>query len=451
MLELSTIQGQTQGFGGLTTLPTSGLPAIPEAKPDIQQWLTPAGSKVLFVQASHLPMLDLRLRFDAGSAHDGLHPGLAAVTLELIAQGTLRFTGQQITDELEALGCEFSRFVRAEYSTLSLRCLSSADVRDRAVDLLTDIVGRPLLAPEQLQSARQKWRDTLTMRQDHPIFALRQKLFEQLHGLHPYATHYLGGTVQGISGIGAQQVLDFHQRAYSAQNLCITLVGDLSRAQAERLALEISHVLPREGFSCGLDRPAPNLAQSAHVQMSGTSCWAGLALPVHAEGGDRPALMAAIHILAEGSQSRLAKALRGRHGTSYSVRGGIIRHSLSELFMVQWDIAPELVQASLALAGQVIDEFIDTGPDTSELSLAQEAIASQWLKQSASNASLAHELNETARFSADPARALSERWVRLRNLTTQSLRDALARCLSPQRMVKASTGPAVKQQALPDQ
>lgn len=312
MSDLSVPQGRAQGFGGLTSLPAEGPPAIPEAKLAIEQWTTPQGTRVLFVAASHLPMLDLKLRFDAGSAHDGPHPGLAAVTLEMIDQGSMRFTGKQIAEKLEALGCELSRASRAEHSTLSLRCLSSVDLRKQAIDLLSDIVGRPLLANEQLQEARRKWRDTLSQRQQHPVFALRQALFDQLYGLHPYATHYLGGSLREIDAISSQQVVDFYHRAYSAQNLSITLVGDLTRAEAERLALEISHVLPNADFTHGLHSPAENVAQSVHIERPGTNCWAGLALPVEAEDADRPALTAAMHILVGGGAVAPAPSTTGQ-------------------------------------------------------------------------------------------------------------------------------------------
>ena len=45
------------------------LPAA--ASPQIQTWETPNGARVLFVEAPDLPMVDVRLVFDAGSARDG--------------------------------------------------------------------------------------------------------------------------------------------------------------------------------------------------------------------------------------------------------------------------------------------------------------------------------------------------------------------------------------------
>ena len=51
---------------------------------DIQSWQTGEGAKVLFVASDALPMLDIRLVSDAGSARDGAHPGLASLTSALL-------------------------------------------------------------------------------------------------------------------------------------------------------------------------------------------------------------------------------------------------------------------------------------------------------------------------------------------------------------------------------
>jgi zinc protease len=58
-----------------------------QATPRIQTWETPEGVPVLFVAAPDLPMLDVRIAFQAGSARDGNQPGLAALTADLLDQG----------------------------------------------------------------------------------------------------------------------------------------------------------------------------------------------------------------------------------------------------------------------------------------------------------------------------------------------------------------------------
>ena len=47
------------------------------AAPQIDDWYTHNGARVLFVNAPELPMVDVRVVFDAGSARDGNTAGLA--------------------------------------------------------------------------------------------------------------------------------------------------------------------------------------------------------------------------------------------------------------------------------------------------------------------------------------------------------------------------------------
>ena len=47
---------------------------------NIQTWQSDKGAKVLYVHAPELPMVDVRIVFDAGSARDGDKPGLAMMT-----------------------------------------------------------------------------------------------------------------------------------------------------------------------------------------------------------------------------------------------------------------------------------------------------------------------------------------------------------------------------------
>ena len=58
-----------------------------EAAPKIESWTTQNGLRVYYVHAPELPMMDLRLVFDAGSAHDGAKMGLAMLTNGMLDKG----------------------------------------------------------------------------------------------------------------------------------------------------------------------------------------------------------------------------------------------------------------------------------------------------------------------------------------------------------------------------
>ena len=48
-----------------------------QAAPKIQHWVTDNGVRVYFFPAPELPMMDLRVVFDAGAARDGKQNGVA--------------------------------------------------------------------------------------------------------------------------------------------------------------------------------------------------------------------------------------------------------------------------------------------------------------------------------------------------------------------------------------
>jgi zinc protease len=72
-------------FSILLCLATLGLPLVSSASPKIQTWQTANGAKVLFVPAPELPMVDVRVVFDAGSARDGDKPGVTSFTNSLLS------------------------------------------------------------------------------------------------------------------------------------------------------------------------------------------------------------------------------------------------------------------------------------------------------------------------------------------------------------------------------
>ena len=63
------------------------LTANVHALPDINSWTTSKGMKVLHVEASELPMVDIAVTLDAGSVRDGQHHGLARLTHSLLNKG----------------------------------------------------------------------------------------------------------------------------------------------------------------------------------------------------------------------------------------------------------------------------------------------------------------------------------------------------------------------------
>ena len=67
-----------------------------QAIPPIQHWQTTNGVRVYYMPAPELPMVDIRVVFAAGSAHDANLPGLASMTNHLLDKGAAGLTANDI-------------------------------------------------------------------------------------------------------------------------------------------------------------------------------------------------------------------------------------------------------------------------------------------------------------------------------------------------------------------
>src|SRR5512147_939436 len=77
------------------------------AVPAIQTWTTHNGARVYFVPAPQLPMVDVRVVFDAGSARDGDKPGRALLTNGLLAEGAGKLVADAIAKSFDDVGADF--------------------------------------------------------------------------------------------------------------------------------------------------------------------------------------------------------------------------------------------------------------------------------------------------------------------------------------------------------
>ena len=223
---------------------------------DVQTWKTAEGSKVLFVEARQLPMFDLQLTFAAGSSQDDSTPGLALLTNAMLNEGVAGKDVGAIAQGFEGLGAEFGNGAYRDMAIVSLRSLSDADKRTPALNLFSEVVGKPAFPADSLDRIKNQLLASFEFQKQNPGKLASIELFKHLYGDHPYA-HASDGNAQSISSITIDQLKAFHNKAYTAGNAVIAIVGDLSRAEAEAIA---ARSLP----PCQKARPSPRLCSLAN-------------------------------------------------------------------------------------------------------------------------------------------------------------------------------------------
>src|SRR4030067_509010 len=95
-----------------------------QAAPKIEHWVAANGARVYFVAAPELPIVDIQVAFDAGSARDGNFPGLATLTNLLLDDGAAGLNADQIAEGLEGVGASMGASSSRGMATVSLRSVT---------------------------------------------------------------------------------------------------------------------------------------------------------------------------------------------------------------------------------------------------------------------------------------------------------------------------------------
>lgn len=211
---------------------------------DIQSWQTKQGAKVMFVESDALPILDIQISFDAGSARDETAWGLASFTNGLLGMETQSLNEDQLAEAFNALGAQFSTEVNRDSASVSLRTLTRDAIQSQALATLEQVLSQPKFDRKIFERERQRLLTVLKQKSVKPQSIASEKLWQNLYGQHPYA-HAVEGNEQTLNQLKIGQIQQFYQDHYTAKNAVIAIVGKVSQAQARSIAERLSAALPK--------------------------------------------------------------------------------------------------------------------------------------------------------------------------------------------------------------
>lgn len=426
------------------------LGQLPQLDRNVQRWQTEAGSRVSFVESRELAIIDVVLRFSAGSTLDGDQPGLAATTLYMLDQGTEQHDAQGFASAMEDLGAQLHKQIRLDHATLSLRCLSDPEVYTKALQLLTDLLARPRFDAVALGKIKSRLLSHLALLDGNVSSILQRAVLSHLFSDHPYG-HYVNGTPDGVKALTVDDLRSFHQRAYSANNVDIAIVGDLSAEQARALSKALSDALNQGWAASELAPPPDQEATRQELSFANAGTRAMLTMPLHItpQDPDYPAILLGCEILGAGVNSRLMTELRSRRGLTYDINAALTQLRAGGALTIEWDIAPQHAEASRRVVMAVVRCFMERGPSAAEVELALNQMAGALLLKVARNDQIAWLLAEHSHGGL-PANHLTRHLERLAAVTPEQVREALQRWFDLVRMSFFSVGPRTAQDHLPE-
>ncbi|MCP5017584.1 MAG: insulinase family protein [Ketobacter sp.] len=407
----------------------------------IEAWNTPNGAKVLFVQAPEIPMLDVRVVFDAGAARDGDLPGLASITNAMLTEGAGITDVDTIARTFEGLGANINTGSYRDMAVVSLRTLSDPQYRDPALTLFYDVVAQPTFPESSLERLRGQMLLGLQQEQQSPGALAQKAFFEGLYGDLPYGIPP-NGTEDSLTRINGEDLRRFHSSHYVASNMVIAMIGAIDRTQAELIALQLDKQLP-VGQAAPPLQAATSLPQSKtqHVEFpsSQTHIMVG-GLGVKRGDPDWFALYVGNEILgAGGFSARLNKIIRQDNGLAYSVYSHFIPMASQGPFLINLQTRNDQTQQALTLLNQTLGEFVKNGPTDQELDDAKRHILGSFPLQTASNSNIVDYLGLIGFYNL-PLNYLDTYIGQIEAVDAQAIRKAFQRVVNPNALLTITAG-----------
>ncbi|WP_040405342.1 pitrilysin family protein [Ectothiorhodospira sp. PHS-1] len=416
-------------------------PMTASAASAVQHWETENGLKVYFVPSPALPMVDARLVFNAGSARDGDHPGLARLTNTLLRDGAGDWDADTIAERFEGVGAQFGATSERDMAILNLRSLTQPDWLETAVETFVTVVGQPAFSQRGLDRTRRQTLVALQAQQQNPGAIAGRTFFETVYAGHPYA-HSPLGTEDGLAGITPAQLKSFHQTYYVARNGILALVGGLDRSQAEALAERIAAALPAGEAAPALPEVAmPEAGQTIRVNFPSEQVHVFMGHPGMARGdADHFPLYVGNHRLGGGGfTSRLMEEVRTQRGLAYSVYSYFSPMAAAGPFLMGVQTQAAQADEAVAVMRRTLEDFVASGLDEDELKAAQSNIVGGFPLRTASNSGILDHVAMMG-FYGLPLDYLDTFTDQVEALDPATVNEAFGRRVDPDRLVTVIVG-----------
>ncbi len=346
------------------------------AKVTIENWQTIQGSPVYFIQTAGLPMVDVQVVFDAGSARDGQQFGLASFTAALLDTGAGSWNADAVAQRLESVGAVLGSAVSTDMATVSLRSLTEPKLLNNALETLQAVISKPQFAATDFKRDLSRTLAGLKQREESPAAQADIAFGQALYGEHPYA-HDSDGDLKTISLFTPAKVKDFYKRYYVAANALVVIVGNVEKAQAKQIAENLMGSLPIGQKPEPIpDVVMPKQKQAKHIEFPSTQTHVLVGLPSsYRQDPDYFTLYVGNHILGgSGLVSKLFGEIREKRGLAYSASSHFMALLRPGPFEISLQTRNEKTTEALQVLNQTLAEYIDQGPTEAELKAAKQNI-----------------------------------------------------------------------------
>lgn len=434
------------------------ISALDSNTPKIDAFTTSKGTKVLFVRTTELPIVDVRITFNAGAARDPMidttrknrYQGTANLTAAMLAKGittksnrskvTVK-TENEIAAELENNGLSFSSKAYKDMFVVSMRSLSADKYLQPATQLMHDILTKSNFPSDVLKRVKAQAIIGLQQAAERPNKIASSAFFKELYGSHPYALPSTG-TLESVPNITQAQLQQFRDTFLVAKNASIAITGDLTLTQAKTLAERITADMTVGNAAPKL--PVPKKPKRKHIHIpfdsNQTTILAGQ-LGIDRQDPQVYDLTVANDILGGGEfHAKLMHELREKRGLTYGAYSGFSPMQVTGPFTISFSTRNDKAKEALKVTKRTLRNYLIKGATESEVEETKNSMVNKFPLGLATNKSINGWLGMMAFYDL-PLDYMADYSLNVKTVTPYSVNRAFQDKVSSRNLVIVTVGP----------
>jgi zinc protease len=416
----------------------------------IQHWTQQSGAQIYFVQSETLPMVDMRVDFDAGGRREAADKaGLASVTADMTSKGIAAQGGEPALDENQLgeawadLGADFGAGASSDRMSFSLRSLTYPDILPKAVALAARQLGEPAFPEDIWQRERQRLQASIREANTKPGTIAYKAYAAAVYGTHPYGYEM---TEESLARISVADMRQFY-RLLEPCRAKVSIVGAVTRQQADQLATQfLSHLPATKEGTCETLPAVPEVAALTapvvkEIPFASAQAHVLMGQPGYKRSDpDYFPLLVGNYILGGSALvSRLPLEVREKRGLSYSVSSNFSPGLHAGAFTIGLQTRPDQAKEALQVSKDVLARYVAEGPTEAEMKAAKDFLIGGFPLLIDSNRKLLENVANIA-WNNLPLDYLDTWTAHVQAVTIADVKAAFARKLHPDRMVTVIVG-----------
>lgn len=323
----------TRLFFALCATLVLSLPA--RAAVDIQEVTSPGGISAWLVEEPSIPFVALELRFRGGTNLDreGKRGAINLMT-GLLEEGAGDFDSREFAVARDDLAASFSFDSYDDAVSVSARFLT--ENRDEALALLRKTLVEPRFDQRALDRVRTQVLSGIRSDLKKPDEIAGDAFDALIYGDHPYGSND-SGTVETVSALTREDIVQAHQDVLARDNLYVSAVGDITADELGAILDDLLGALPEAAAPLP---PRVGIESEAGVTIIPFDTPQSVAFFGHRGiDQDHPDFFAAFILNnifgASGFESRLMNEVREKRGLTYGIYTFLVSKDLAAVMIGQ--------------------------------------------------------------------------------------------------------------------